>query len=205
MKYYNIQNSTGKHLAGPVALGNSKEIKFLKNECELIHSWGANYNGYGYEDHNYVYRLTRNQVSQWNRLRNAPKKAKKILTEEEIITTWARRLAKLSDISLEDALNIAEEKLEYKERQIDMMRERQYERESTRREKLINKMIRENPLRRIVDEDHARAIIAASERHNNTDYELKLKYARELVDEGEIERDEVKEWARENYQKSAAL
>ena len=69
--------------------------------------------------------------------------------------------------------------------------------ETFRREKLINKMQRENPLRRIIDYDHALAIIDASERHNSTPYDKFLKQAHELERYGEIERGTAKEWARE--------
>lgn len=38
----------------------------------------------------------------------------------------------------------------------------------------------------------------ASDRHNNTDYEDKLAEGRELADIGIIDREEVREYAREN-------
>ena len=58
-------------------------------------------------------------------------------------------------------------------------------------------MKRENPLRRIIDYDHALAIIDASERHNKTPYDKFLQQAHELELCGEIERGTAKEWARE--------
>ena len=58
-------------------------------------------------------------------------------------------------------------------------------------------MQRENPLRRIIDYDHALAIIDASERHNKTPYDKFLKQAHELERYGEIERGMAKEWARQ--------
>ena len=58
-------------------------------------------------------------------------------------------------------------------------------------------MQRENPLRRIIDYDHALAIIDASERHNKTSYDKFLQQAHELEHYGEIERGTAKEWARE--------
>ena len=76
------------------------------------------------------------------------------------------------------------------------MEERQDDRYSRRRDSLIGKMRRENPLRRIEGEEHARAILAASERHNTTDYEYQLEHGREEATMGNIERDEVKNFAR---------
>ena len=58
-------------------------------------------------------------------------------------------------------------------------------------------MKRENPLRRIIDYDHALAIIDASNRHNKTSYDKFLQEAHELECYGEIERGTAKEWARE--------
>ena len=55
-------------------------------------------------------------------------------------------------------------------------------------------MERANPLRPIKDYEHAQAILAASDRHNNTDYEYKLEEGRELRARGEC--DDVKEYAR---------
>lgn len=83
---------------------------------------------------------------------------------------WARSLVRKSKnaVSFEDAKIIAEEKLKYKDDRIAAMWSRQDERYSIKREKLINKMQRENPLRRIIDYDHALAIIDASNRHNKT-------------------------------------
>ena len=129
-------------------------------------------------------------------------KEKKIKSDEEIRDEWARSLVKKSKnaVSFEDAQSIAEEKLKYKEDRIDAMWSRQDERYSVKREKLINKMKRENPLRRIIDYDHALAIIDASERHNKTSYDKFLQQAHELERYGEIERGTAKEWAREQIQ-----
>ena len=125
--------------------------------------------------------------------------AKKVKTYEEVRDKWARSLVKKSKnaVSFEEAKTIAEEKLRYKDERIDAMWSRQDERYSIKREKLINKMQRENPLRRIIDYDHALAIIDASERHNKTSYDKLLQEAHELERYGEIERGTAKEWARQ--------
>ena len=124
---------------------------------------------------------------------------KKVKTYEEIRDEWARSLVKKSKnaVTFEEAKTIAEEKLRYKDERIAAMWSRQDEGYSIKREKLINKMKRENPLRRIIDYDHALAIIDASNRHNKTSYDKFLEQAHELERYGEIERGTAKEWARE--------
>lgn len=92
-------------------------------------------------------------------------------TEEEKQAEWISRLCRLTGISEDDAKEIAEEKLEYKCDQISMLEDRQAERYSVQREKLIRKIERSNPLRYIQNKEHALAILAASSRHTNTDYE----------------------------------
>jgi hypothetical protein len=80
---------------------------------------------------------------------------------------------------------------------------RQGERYSIQREKLINKMRRENPLRRITDIDHAQAILTASHRHTQTNYENLLDEGRDLAASGNIEKGEIKGWAREQLHRES--
>ena len=172
-------------------------VEEKKVECR---TYGANYNGYGYEDRYHEYYLTSKDGKAFLELLNGKKTTeKKIKSDEEIRDEWARSLVRKSKnaVTFEDAKIIAEEKLKYKDERIDAMRSRQDERCSIKREKLINKMQRENPLRRIIDYDHALAIIDASERHNKTSYDKFLQQAHELERYGEIERGTAKEWARE--------
>ncbi len=168
---------------------------------------GYNCNGYGYQDHDYIYFLTKEEYKAYEALVGVKEeKEKKAKTDEEKKLEWASRLVKLlaniEDITLEEALEIADEKLEYKEEQIRAMEERQYERYSVQRSKLIRKMEKENPLRRIKDAEHAENILIASRRHNRTDYDRMLDEARELAREGEIDRSEVKEYARTHYHRN---
>ena len=58
-------------------------------------------------------------------------------------------------------------------------------------------MQRENPLRRIIDYDHALEKKDASNSHNKTTYDKFLEQAHELERYGEIEHGTAKEWARE--------
>jgi hypothetical protein len=111
---------------------------------------------------------------------------------------WCKRLSKLTGITIEEARAIADEKLAYKQEKINMMIERSFDRPSRMRDKLIAKMERENPLRRIEDAAHAQAILEASNRHKNTNYEDKLDEARELAQRGDIDHSYVKEYARSN-------
>lgn len=171
-----------------------------KKKKIAYHTYGANYNGYGYQDHFHEYYLTAKDGKAFIELLNGKKATeKKVKSYEEVRDEWARSLVRKSKnaVSFEDAKIIAEEKLKYKDDRIAAMWSRQDERYSIKREKLINKMQRENPLRRIIDYDHALAIIDASNRHNKTSYDKYLQQAHELERYGEIERGTAKEWARE--------
>ena len=173
---------------------------FVEEKKVEYRTYGANYNGYGYEDNYHEYYLTAKDGKAFLELLNGKKATeKKIKSDEEIRDEWARSLVRKSKnaVSFEDAKIIAEEKLKYKEDRIAAMWSRQDSSYSIKREKLINKMQRENPLRRIIDYDHALAIIDASERHNKTSYDKFLEQAHELERYGEIERGTAKEWARE--------
>ena len=173
---------------------------FVEEKKIAYHTYGDNFNGYGYQDNYHEYYLTSKDGKAFIELLNGKKTTeKKVKTYEEIRDEWARSLVKKSKnaVTFEEAKTIAEEKLKYKDDRIAAMRSRQYERYSVKREKLINKMQRENPLRRIIDYDHALAIIDASNRHNKTPYDKFLQQAHELEHYGEIERGTAKEWARE--------
>ena len=173
---------------------------FVEEKKIAYHTYGDNYNGYGYQNHYHEYYLTAKDGKAFIELLNGKKTtAKKVKSDEEVRDEWARSLVRKSKnaVTFEEAKIIAEEKLKYKEDRIAAMWSRQDERYSVKREKLINKMQRENPLRRIIDYDHALAIIDASERHNKTSYDKFLQEAHELERYGEIERGTAKEWARE--------
>lgn len=177
------------------------KLKTFVDEKKIAYlTYGDNYNGYGYQDHYHEYYLTAKDGKAFIEMLNGKKATeKKVKSNEAVRDEWARSLVRKSKnaVSFEEAQSIAEEKLKYKDERIDAMKSRQYERYSVKREKLINKMQRENPLRRIIDYDHALAIIDASERHNKTSYDKFLQQAHELELCGEIERGTAKEWARE--------
>ena len=213
-KFSSVENANKKHKSEVsaserngivyVCIFNGKLLGKLKTFVEEkkieYHTYGANYNGYGYQNHYHEYYLTAKDGKAFLELLNGKKTTtKKVKSYEEVRDEWAKSLVRKSKkaISFEDAQSIAEEKLKYKDERIDDMRSRQDERYSVKREKLINKMQRENPLRRIIDYDHALAIIDASNRHNKTSYDKFLQQAHELEHYGEIERGTAKEWARE--------
>lgn len=169
---------------------------------------GENWNGYGYRDKYNDYFVSVSDGKEFLSIIAAKKmKEKPAKTWEQVRDTWARRLVRLLAnepgyewITLSIAQNIAEEKNDYKFQQIELLEERQDERYSPRRASLIRKMERENPLRRIEDVDHAKAIIQASNRHNNSNYESLLEKYRDDAEWGLIERSEIKEMARQNMQ-----
>lgn len=176
--------------------GKKKEL-ILSKKPEIKKN-GENFNGYGYSDWTYYYLLSESDYNEVvNFIENKSTKEKKVLTEEETLEKWAKRLSKLANVTLEEAIEIAKEKQQYKEHHVEMMENRQLERYSKKRQTLINQMMRENPLRYIKDEEHARNILIASNRHNNSDYEYLLEEGKELVKLGEI--DDCKEYARSNY------
>lgn len=130
---------------------------------------------------------------------------KKVKTWEDVRDAWARSLVRKSEnaVTFEEAQQMAEEKVDYKNDRISAMISRQLERgDSVKRGKLIAKMERENPLRPIKDYDHALAIIAASKRHNNTIYDSLLNEAHDMERYGDIEPGTAKEWAREQIKRT---
>lgn len=180
--------------------GNRKLINACKkNNLQTFNPQGK-WNGYGYEKLPMAVKITSlAEMRKFNKIKrelegsNVTTKRK---TEEEKQAEWINRLCRLTGISEDDAKEIAEEKLGYKWDQISMLEDRQAERYSVQREKLIRKIERSNPLRYIKNKEHAIAILEAGNRHTYTDYEKKLKVLHELEKEGFIEKGNAKEIAR---------
>ncbi len=173
---------------------------FVEEHQIAVYYFGTNFNGYGYSTQNYWYLLKLKDAKIVQEMLSERKGQKrKVLSQEEKISAWCRRLAKLTGISMETARAIAEEKLEDKYRQISELENRHVTlRYSTMREKQIDSIYRSNPLRRIKDKEHAFAVLQASVRHKESDYESMLTIAKELAERGEIGYDEVKSYARQN-------
>jgi hypothetical protein len=200
MKSYHIITTKAKEINGVYRMAG--KVKEIINSSKISEDReGSNYNGYGYVDWTITYVINDTGARKLRKfLKEKEKENKpKRLTSEEKQEKWCKRLVKLTNIDIEDAREIADEKLEYQEKQIRALNDRQCERYSTKRQKLINKIIRQNPLRRIEGEEHVEAILAASNRHNNSDYEFQLEKGRELAEEGEIDYSEVRNYARNNY------
>lgn len=178
--------------------------KYVEDQKADYTTYGENYNGYGYQDHYHVYYLTAKDGKTFLDMLNGKKKTvKKKKTWKDIRDAWARSLVKKSGnaVSFEEAQTIAEEKIQYKDEKITEMETRQYEGYSIKRQRLIAKMERANPLRPIKDNDHALAIIAACYRHNQTSYDQLLWEAHQMERNGEMEPGTAKAWAREQIKK----
>lgn len=176
-----------------------KSIDRVSLDKDWVYNPQGSWNGYGYGYERLSQHLHRDFLlvakNALKKLTVEVKSERKILTEGEKIEKWAKRLSNLAEISIDEAKNIADEKLEYHQDRIEELESRGYSRQ---RMKIVAKLERENPLRRIVDIDHAQAILRASDRHNNTDYECQLEEAKEQAMMGNINRSEVKEYARTN-------
>jgi len=186
----------------PIAL-SLKQINLVKAiNPEASKTLKGAWNGYGYDNlGKHLFPEHFEEIKNGlKKLKVEEKKVKVEISFQDKMQKWAKRLSKLAEITLDEALKIAKEKIDYKNEQILKVEEKQIERFSIQREKLINKMKRENPLRPIKDIDHAQAILEASHRHNKTNYESKLEEGREMAELGIIDREDVKGYARRAIQ-----
>ena len=179
---------------------------FVEEKKVDYHNFGDNFNGYGYQDHYHDYYLNAKDGKAFIEMLDAKKKVtKKVKAWEDVRDAWARSLVRKSEnaVTFEEAQQMAEEKVDYKNDRISAMISRQCERGySGKRGKLIAKMESENPLRPIKDYDHALNIIAASKRHNNTIYDSLLNEAHDMERYGDIEPGTAKEWVREQIMRT---
>lgn len=184
-----------------------KVKKFIENHAKQVTRHGYDYNGYGYSSFEYRYLMSKKDIKQLQLIINEKSTAKAAPnTDDEKKQAWAKRLAKLTSISIDEALLIADEKLEYKEQQIDKLVERQCSQGySVKREKLADKLRRSNPLRRIESVEHANAILAASKRHNETPYEHNLEVMSEEAKWGTITHEQARDMARQAAAKGEYL
>lgn len=176
--------------------GNRKLINAVKKAGLETFNPRGEYNGYGYKRLPLAVRIkSLGEMRKFNKIKAEilslpPKKEK---TQEEKIQEWARRLSKLTDTPIDECVQIAYEKLNYQIEQVNKLIDRGPSRE---RDKLIRKIERQNPLRRIENREHAEAILEASKRHNCTAYEIYLDEAEELAKLGEIDYEDKKSYAR---------
>lgn len=196
-----------------LSLKENNLIKAINPEFsfDLLGDW----NGYGYTKLG-KHLQAKNYKESLKQLKKLLKKAenkkvkpKKEKTEEEKINAWAERLARLTGITVDEATEIAYEKINFKiDKLFEAMNyegsgwkipawqkkaERDYDRITADRYTALDK---------IKDEGHARAILIASQRHNESNYEDKLAEAKDLVAVGELDKIDAKDWARQNMQYS---
>ena len=188
---------SGFRLAGKVG-------DFVRENAIATAERGYNYNGYGYQDHERKFLLTSKAAKELEKILSRKKAERaahprKVLSEEEKTHKWAQRLSKLTGISIEEAEEIAEEKMKDKWSRIEELEWRQdHLRYSDKRQVLIDSLYRSNPLRRIEGPGHAAGILIASRRHRNSDYEWQLDIAHQMAEDGELDRSEVRAYARMN-------
>ena len=159
------------------------------------------FNGYGYKKLPMAVDITSvGEMRKFNKIKKevdatAPVK-RPVKTYEEKKREWAKRLSKLTGITAEEAIEIAEEKMYAHQMRINDLIDRENERGySVRREKLIRQLERQNPLRYIKDQQHADQIISAHYRHTNSEYDDILEEIHELEEEG-MEKGYARELAR---------
>lgn len=179
--------------------GDRKKINACRKAGLPLHHPIGKWNGYGYEQFPLAVTLsTIGEIRIFKRILREVEMApmKKIVSYADKKEKWCKRLCSFTGISFEEAKQIVEEKEEYKEKQITWLEAKQFENYSRKREVLINQIRRSNPLRDIKDSEHAHNILTADKRHNNTNYHSKLEEGRELAQIGEIDKSEVKDYAR---------
>lgn len=197
-KEINAVKKIGKEL-GMTINNDSYYIRENADEADIyIYNRTGEWNGYGYQRLPQECKFPKVKIKNYLLKKSEIKKPKKIRTYDDTVNSWCRRLSKLTGITEDEAKKIAKEKEEYHQDRINDMIMRDNDRPSVRRGKLISKMERENPLRHIKNSEHAQAILAASDRHNNTDYDYQLEEAKEKAELGEIDRSEVREYARQH-------
>jgi len=121
------------------------------------------------------------------------------LTPEERQRNWERRLVKLTWVSEAYAHEVAEAKKAYKTKIIEALEAKQAVTHSEKRAALIAKIRNSNPLRKLINREHAQIVLEAHKRHTQTDYEHQLEIAHELAENGIIDYNQAKTYARANY------
>ena len=186
-----------------IEINYSYKTEYENGMIQILNPIG-DWNGYGYDKYPQEAEFPLSFLSFLKK--TEVKKEKKVIfyTEDEKIEKWAKRLAKLTGMSLENAKDIAGEKIEYAmERledtvdiEITSNRIPTWYRKSEKRldRARIDSSIL---LDRIKDEGHALAILSASNRHNNSNYDSLLEEGKEKKKYGEVE--DVREYARMNY------
>ncbi len=209
----NLQNNTKedktmtkkrKYKKKTISLGGDRMLIYaIKKAGMNTFNPRGKWNGWGYEQLPMVVEINSlGDMRKYNKIKKECDERRssgqvRILTGEQKKEAWARRLSRLTDIDFDEATEIADEKLEAKQERIDDLERRQDERGySVRRERLINKLCRENPLRYIKDENHAYSILEAHNRHTKTPYDTYLSLIHDMEEDELLERGYAKDLAR---------
>jgi hypothetical protein len=217
-------NSIPENAQYPFFVGSlGKEMNAAAREAGLVvDNPLGEFNGYGYDrlplavvviddDQLNIVKKIHAETAE----KMAKRKPAKRRTPEQKIESWCKRLAKFTDITIGEAHEIANAKIEYamdrlyaaSEVEIRGWTIPKWRREA---EKKYNRACDNSSilLDRISDAAHAYAILTANRRHTQSNYETKLGEAKELKNYGIIDRDEVQQYARDNMEfknSSAAL
>ncbi len=197
--YYSFEKCENAREVMTIDRMAGKVKDFITANCLEKKSHGEDYNGYGWSSWRHRYLLTPAKVKELQALIESKKaeKAKTAKTDKEKEEAWAKRLAKLTGVSIEMAKEIAIEKIKAKMEQWNKLNQRQFSRGySVKRNRLMDAIERSNPLRYIKDKNHAMAILAASYRHNYTAYDVLLESNRWEAQEGNMDYEEVRSDAR---------
>ena len=102
------------------------KVKDYVNEHKIdMYRKDSNYNGYGYSRHEYGYLMSRKDALTVKAMLEAkPKTKKTALSLEDRMKAWARRLHRLTGVSVEVCLNIANEKINYHTERINELIDR---------------------------------------------------------------------------------
>ena len=174
-----------------------KASEYVRAHALAKNKEDSNFNGYGYADHTYRYLLRYSDAIAVKHMLEERVGKKKVRTEEENVQTWVRQMSKYVDTPDETLEIIAREKLGYKAHQIQELEERQQERGySVRRQVIIDRVRRSNPLRRVESPEHANRILAAHNRHTQTNYEAQLTAAHRKEWWGDMVPGQAREYAR---------
>lgn len=185
--------------------GNRRLINLCRKSGLKVEQQFGEWNGYGRDKLGLAVTINGlKELRTYERLKKQEAETRpKPKSQEQVIDAWAKRLAKLGNISVESARAIAQAKLKAQEEEIQQLEERQAINYSTRRSALIRDISRRNPLRRIEDAEHAHAILKAHERHSDTYYNQHLEHIHELEQRGLIDKGQAQEIARANMYKPA--
>ena len=178
-------------------MGNRKLINACrKNGLELFNPTG-DWNGYGYERLLMHVRIeTVGQMRLFNKLeKQCQPIPKPEISEEEYREQWVDKLTRWTRISKDQAIEIADAKEDYYSARLNKLIELNNRTESDKYYRLMRKLEDQGRLPKIKNKEHAHAIVSAHLRHTTSDYEFQLEAAKDLAQNGEIDSDQIRDYA----------